>query len=96
MIRRSRRHRRHEVDCREVGRVLQGYLDGEVEADFAAKIASHLDACRDCGLELDTYRRIKSSLAARRPRVDAATVERLRAFGRTITDGEPPAQSRSR
>ena len=86
MIRRSRR-RRHkpEVDCREVGRVLQSYLDGDVEDDFAAKIGAHLEACKDCGLEYETYQRIKASLAAKMPEVDPAAVARLRAFGAEIT-----------
>ncbi|MEQ8842622.1 MAG: zf-HC2 domain-containing protein [Acidimicrobiales bacterium] len=85
MIRR-RWTRRHlpEVDCREVGRVLQSYLDDDVDADFAEKIAAHLDACRACGLELTTYRAIKTSLAAKMPAVDAATIERLHAFGAEI------------
>lgn len=86
MIRRrwTRRHQ-PEVDCREVGRVLQSYLDDDVEADFSEKIAAHLDACRDCGLELATYQAIKAALAARMPEVDPATLERLHAFGAEIS-----------
>lgn len=88
MIRRSRRYRnKPTVDCREVGKVLQSYLDNDVEDDFAEKIASHLEACRECGLELDTYRQIKSSLAGKMPEVDPAALERLRAFGAQITSG---------
>ena len=87
MIRRSWRRRRSDrpADCREVGRVLQGYLDGEVEPDFAAKIDAHLEACRDCGLEAETYNRIKSSLARRHPAVDEEAIARLRAFGEELT-----------
>ena len=33
------RRRRPEVNCRELGKVLQSYLDDDVEPDFAAKIA---------------------------------------------------------
>lgn len=89
MIRRSLlRRRRPDVDCREVGKVLQSYLDDDVEADFAAKIAAHLEACRDCGLEAETYRQIKTSLAAKMPEVDPAALERLRAFGDRLTAGE--------
>ncbi len=86
MIRRSwLRRRKATVDCREVGRVLQSFLDRDVEPDFAAKIAGHLEACRDCGLEVETYERIKSSLAGRTPDVDAEVISRLRAFGEEIT-----------
>ncbi len=86
MIRRSwRRRHRPEVDCREVGKVLQSYLDGDVEDGFAEKIASHLEACRDCGLELETYQQIKTSLAGKMPEVDPDALERLREFGAHIT-----------
>lgn len=80
--------RRTEVNCREVGRVLQSYLDNDVEEDFAEKIAAHLEACKDCGLEVETYQRIKSSLASKMPEVDPAAIERLRAFGDSLTTGE--------
>ena len=76
-----------EVNCREVGRVLQSYLDGEVEPGFATKIAEHLEKCKDCGLEEETYRRIKSSLADQDAHVDAEAVDRLREFGRRLSDG---------
>ena len=86
MIRRSwGRRNKPEVNCREVGKVLQSYLDDDVEEDFAAKIAAHLEACRDCGLELETYQQIKTSLAAKMPDVDPDAIERLRAFGAEIS-----------
>jgi len=89
MIRRARtRRHRPEVNCREVGKVLQSYLDDDVEPDFADKIAKHLEACRDCGLEVETYRRIKTSLAAKLPEVDTAAIDRLRAFGEQLTSGD--------
>ena len=86
MISRSRfRRRRAEADCREVGKALQHYLDGEVEADFADKIAGHLEDCRRCGLEVETYTRIKESLGRRLPEVDQEAIDRLRAFGEELT-----------
>lgn len=80
------RRRKAEVDCREVGKVLQSYLDNDVDEDFAAKIAVHLEDCKHCGLEAETYQQIKTSLAAKMPAVDPDAVERLRAFGAEITD----------
>ncbi|MDW3218164.1 MAG: zf-HC2 domain-containing protein [Acidimicrobiales bacterium] len=89
MIRRSFfRRNKPEVDCHEVGRVLQSYLDGDVEDDFAAKISAHLEACRDCGLEVETYRQIKTALASRLPEVDPAVIDRLRRFGNDLTTGD--------
>ncbi len=87
MITRSRfRRNRPTVSCREVGKVLQSYLDGDVEPDFAAKIADHIEACRDCGLEAETYQRIIDSLAGHRPTVDDAALDRLREFGESLTN----------
>ena len=76
-----------EVNCREVGRVLQSYLDGDVESDFADKIAAHLEKCKDCGLEYETYSRIKDSLAGQsNDEIDADAIARLRDFGRDLTE----------
>ncbi|GJM39126.1 MAG: hypothetical protein DHS20C19_24930 [Acidimicrobiales bacterium] len=89
MIRRSFfRRNKPEVDCREVGKVLQSYLDGDVDEDFTAKISAHLEACKDCGLEVETYRQIKTSLASKMPAVDPAALERLRRFGDELTAGD--------
>lgn len=75
-----------EVNCREVGRVLQSYLDGDVESDFAEKIAAHLEKCKDCGLEYETYTRIKDSLSGmNNDEIDADAIARLRDFGRNLT-----------
>ena len=75
-----------EVNCREVGRVLQSYLDGDVESDFAEKIAEHLEKCKDCGLEYETYSRIKNSLAGQERAVDDDAIARLREFGRNLSE----------
>lgn len=85
MIRRRLLRRMNtEVNCREVGRVLQSYLDGEVEPGFAEKIADHLEKCKDCGLEHETYQRIKSSLSGQDAHVDDDAIARLREFGRNL------------
>ena len=70
----------------EVGRVINGWLDGEVEPEFAARVAEHLEDCRRCGLSADVYSRIKESLQSRPPTVDADAVERLREFGSKLAD----------
>jgi anti-sigma factor RsiW len=79
-------------DCYRVAKVLQAYLDGEVDAATAGDVAGHLEHCRRCGLEAGTYRAIKSAIAsgARSPiggvSVDPAVLERLQAF--TVALGE--------
>ncbi len=72
--------------CAEVARTLQPFLDGEVDEHTRSLVARHLDDCRDCGLEAETYRSLKDSMRARgTPPPDA--LARLRDFAERITDG---------
>ena len=80
-----------QMECHEVGEVLQHYLDGHIDAERARRIEDHLEDCRRCGMEIETYERIKSTLAASRPEVPADSVERLRAFGERLARGEEPS-----
>lgn len=81
---------RRPMQCDEVGRLLQHYLDGHLDERRAARLAAHLKDCRRCGLEVNTYERIKSSLAERRGSVPAESLARLREFGERIARGEEP------
>jgi anti-sigma factor RsiW len=84
-----RRGRRTEMlDCHEVAEVLQRYLDDLVDARQVRLIEAHLEDCRRCGMELETYRYIKSTLAAHREQVPAESVQRLREFGERLAGGE--------
>lgn len=74
------------LDCKAVGRVLQQVLDGETDDRTADEVAAHLEACLVCGLEADTYLRIKESLLAHGV-LDHAAADRLRDFGRALADG---------
>lgn len=87
----GRRSQDRPMECHEVGALLQHYLDDELDETRAARIAEHLEDCRRCGLELEAYEQIKSSLASRRPEVPAESVERLREFGRRLARGEEPS-----
>ncbi len=80
------------MSCHQVGEVLQQYLDGHIDAEQAARIEAHLEECRRCGMEADTYERIKSTLAAQRPEISAESVDRLREFGEQLARGEDPSQ----
>jgi hypothetical protein len=85
------RERSDQLDCHEVGELLQQYLDHEIDEHRAQLIADHLDDCRRCGLEAETYERIKRTLAARRDEVSEESVERLREFGRGLIRGDEPS-----
>ncbi len=74
-------------ECSRVARVLQSYLDGEVDPPTAAMVTAHLEFCRLCGLEASTYRAIKTAIAAAEPDdVDEAAIGRLRAFATDLED----------
>ncbi len=79
--------------CRDVGRVLQSYLDGELDIARTAEVAAHLEHCLRCGMESDVYARIKLALGRRadghdpHPE-DRLAIERLRRFATALTAPE--------
>lgn len=81
--------RRRTLSCREVGRALQEFLDDEItDAQRASRLREHLEACRDCGLEADTYRRLLDALHQQAPTIDGPGLQRLRDFGARLAAGE--------
>lgn len=76
------------MKCDEVGRLLQRYLDGHLDQRRGARLAAHLEDCHRCGLEANTYERIKSSLAERLDSVPADSLARLREFGERLARGD--------
>ena len=81
--------RRRIMSCAEVGKLLQSYLDCELDAEQLDKIAEHLEACRRCGLEAVAYTRLKASLAASGPVIDNdPALVRLRLFADQLVTGQ--------
>ncbi len=80
--------------CRRSARVLQSYLDDELDAPTAARVAEHLEECRRCGLEASAYTAIKTVLAAgdggSATPLDPRAVARLHEFARSLTGPEGP------
>lgn len=75
--------------CLRVTRVLQSYLDSEVDAVTSARVAKHLEQCRRCGLKASTYRAIKAAITQAGPDVapvDAEAIERLRRFAEDLAE----------
>ncbi|HSH22766.1 MAG TPA: zf-HC2 domain-containing protein [Acidimicrobiales bacterium] len=72
-------------DCREVGRVLQSYLDGELDESTARRIGAHLELCQRCGLEAATYLEIRRCLERRARTLPDDSLERLRTFATRLT-----------
>jgi anti-sigma factor RsiW len=84
--------------CHAVGRWLQHYLDGELDGATTTQVERHLETCVRCGLEVETYARIKTAIhdaADASPALveDEVALERLRRFADELT-GEPGEASR--
>jgi anti-sigma factor RsiW len=79
------------MNCMQVGRRLQRYLDGDIDDLTARRIRRHLEDCRRCGMKAATYTEIKASLARRGKDLPDDTVTRLRAFGERLVREGPPA-----
>jgi anti-sigma factor RsiW len=77
---------RSRLSCRQVGRLLQAYLDGELRDTRAVLVADHLDACLRCGLDAGTYRWLKAQLTGLAPSEDQRQLDRLRAFAQELID----------
>ena len=76
------------LNCKQVARVLQAYLNGDLDELDTRRVTAHLEDCRRCGLEAATIREIKRALAGRyQPAPE--TVARLRAFCADLLQGEP-------
>ena len=73
-----------KINCREVGRRLQSYLDGELDGDRMEKIKAHLDDCVHCGLELDVFAAIKTDLSMLAVPAESDALKRLREFSTRV------------
>ncbi|WP_308340596.1 MULTISPECIES: zf-HC2 domain-containing protein [unclassified Streptomyces] len=76
------------MNCLQVARVMQAYLDGETDEITARRAAAHLEDCRRCGLELSVYQEIRNALA-RRAEPDRQAVQRLQTFGASLLSNPP-------
>lgn len=84
-----RRWSEGEANCMQVARVLQSYLDGQVDDLTARRVSRHLEHCRRCGLEAETYHAIKDAISRRGRDVDPDALGRLREFGRRLAEEGP-------
>ena len=86
----GRRGRPDEATCAEAMRRLQAWLDDAVTEPELIRVRRHLQMCRRCGLEAQTYRAIGTSLRACGTRIDAAARQRLQAYVVDLTGGLGP------
>lgn len=76
-------------DCARVRKVLQAFLDGELDERHAGMVAAHLEHCERCGIEADVYQQVKTELRQLRADPDPAAMRRLRQFAADISTSEP-------
>lgn len=76
--------------CLEAARLLQAYLDGQVDERATERVAAHLHVCRRCGLEADTYRALKNSIGRHRRPLPEDRLRRLTAFAAELSGSAPP------
>ncbi|MCB0966324.1 MAG: hypothetical protein KDB37_05775 [Ilumatobacter sp.] len=77
--------RGEQLACPEVARLLQQFVDDEVDDPVVVEaLSAHVDHCAPCGYEAETFRSIKVALAARRVPVEPDSVDRLRSFGSSL------------
>ncbi len=66
------------IECMRVRRLLQAYLDGELDDEHGAMlVAGHLQACRRCGMAADSIQTLKHRLARVRRAPDPAQMRRI-------------------
>lgn len=87
---RRRQTRPETLDCREVARLLQAFLDGEIADPLAVPVADHLQACLTCGMEADTYRWLRAAVAGLARADDPRQLRRLQRFVEALASGEGP------
>ncbi|HYZ75591.1 MAG TPA: zf-HC2 domain-containing protein [Chthoniobacterales bacterium] len=59
------------MNCEEADRLLDAYLDGELEPDKRAALEQHLDGCPECKQKLDRLRRLREFFTANAPHYSA-------------------------
>ncbi len=81
--------RRHSLSCRRVRRLMHGFLDGEIPAEQAERVAAHLDECVACGIEAEVLRDVVRAIGRQRPDLDPAAIVRLQAHVDRVVGGMP-------
>lgn len=77
---------RDRIECMRVRPLLQSFLDGELDDLQRQRVATHLDACRRCGLAASTYESLKRRLQEFDQPADADAVARLTDFVDRLAD----------
>jgi anti-sigma factor RsiW len=75
-------NREHRMDCQEIRNRLDAWVDGELSAQAAERIAYHLNVCPTCRHSAEELRQMVAALDPLPPMTASATLSRrtLRSF----------------
>lgn len=59
------------MECKEAARLLEPYLDGELDRDTVRALEAHVDGCAECQAALASLGRVRHALRAEAPRYAA-------------------------
>ena len=66
--------------CRQVHRVIDAFLDGELGPEHAELVADHLEDCEACGVEAETIEQVRDAVSRLREAEDPEALGRLRGY----------------
>ncbi len=84
-MRLSRRRGQRPLDCPDVRRLMQRFVDGQLPASQTDLVADHLRDCERCGLTAEEFRAVKGALRRLRPGLDVDALARLHAYADKLT-----------
>jgi len=76
------------LGCRQVRRMLQAFLDGEVDPVDGEVVAAHLESCSRCQVEAEIQQLVIAALRRLRPDLDLAAYTRLATVAEQLTQRE--------
>ncbi|MFU8840617.1 MAG: anti-sigma factor family protein [Nitriliruptoraceae bacterium] len=77
------------LGCRQVRRMLQSFLDGEVDPLEGELVAAHLESCSRCQVEAEIQQLVIAALRRLRPDLDLAAYTRLVEAAERLAASEP-------
>jgi len=80
--------REARLGCRQVRRVLQSFLDGEVDPLEGELVAAHLESCSRCHVEAEIQQLVIAALRRLRPDLNLAAYTRLVEAAETLAASE--------
>jgi anti-sigma factor (TIGR02949 family) len=80
------------MDCKEAARLIEPYLDGELDRDEARALEAHVDGCAECRGQLEALGRLRHAVRTEAPHFAApdSLRERLRAASMPAAEPRRP------